>query len=168
MHKPVWLSNVKEQTRTIYINRNKIILRCLNQTYKSKNILGRVELQTDWALSGQWSGTKVHVFKHINTLLLLMSVAWGVKVSQIHSVCSWSVTLTHKPVSVSCSRGGERQTFTHGRDRPAGSVAEALGVAAGLGSWCVCWWWVASSAAKKGRRLVCAGGASASAALRCP
>lgn len=75
------------------------------------------------------------VFKQ-NQYSGLMSVAWGIKLSQIHSVCSWSVTLTHVPVCVSCTRGTE--TLICGTGSPAGSAAEALGVAAGRGGWCVC------------------------------
>lgn len=66
----------------------------------------------------------------------LLSVAWGVKLSQIHTVCLWSVTLTHVLVSMACARGAE--TLICGKGSPAGSAAEALGVVAGRGSWCVC------------------------------
>lgn len=86
----------------------------------------------------------------------------GVKLSQIHGV--WS--LTHVPVSVSCAWGTD--AFIWWKGTPAGSAAESLGGAAGLGSVRVCWWWGASRAAEKGRPLVCAGDATALEAPRCP
>lgn len=85
---------------------------------------------------------------------------WGLKASQIHSMCS-----RMRPCSsLSCIWGAD---IILRKDSPAGSTEEALGGAAGWGSLCDYWWSGVPGAAKRGKPPVCATAASASGGLRC-